>query len=52
MSPSTCLETHAPGKDVHEKMYCGMVESKHYLTTCQPYIMLACVSLHVFSLLQ
>ena len=39
MSPSTCLETDAPGKSVDEKTYRGMIGSLLYLTASRPDIM-------------
>ncbi|XP_059301770.1 secreted RxLR effector protein 161-like [Lycium ferocissimum] len=39
MSPSTCLETDAPGKDVDEKTYRVMIGSLLYLTASGPDIM-------------
>ncbi|KAH0755142.1 hypothetical protein KY290_025412 [Solanum tuberosum] len=39
MSPSTCFETDAPGKEVDEKMYREMVGSLLYLTASRPDIM-------------
>ncbi|XP_059279508.1 secreted RxLR effector protein 161-like [Lycium ferocissimum] len=39
MSPSTCLETDVPGKDVDEKIYRGMIGSLLYLTASRPDIM-------------
>lgn len=39
MSPSLCLEIDAAGKEVDEKMYCGMISSLLYLTASHPNIM-------------